>query len=231
FENLGDRLLKGIGTMGLYAVNLQNAPGVSTWSATDNSPHMERETIHSLAVLPFTDLSAEHDQEYFGDGVAEEILNELTKIDGLRVSARTSSFAFRGLSLDARDIGMRLRVDALLEGSIRKAGQRLRINVQLIDARNGYNLWSERFDREVTDVFVIQDEITRSLIKALSLSIVQRQDRQLVKPSTTNVEAYEFYLRGRKLFQKWTRQNISLAREMFERAVAMDPNYAAAWAG
>jgi TolB-like protein len=104
-------------------------------------------------VLPFADLSAERDQEHFGDGVAEEILNALTKIGDLRVPARTSCFAFRGLSLDARDIGRRLAVEALLEGSVRKAGQRLRINVQLIDARNGYQLWSERFDREARAKF------------------------------------------------------------------------------
>ena len=135
------------------------------------------------------------------------------------------------MNLDARDIGRRLGVDALLEGSVRKAGQRLRISVQLIDARNGYHLWSERFDREVADIFAIQDEIASSVVTALGLSLGQDEERHLVKTSTTNVEAYEFYLRGRKLFQKWTRENINLAREMFERAVGIDPNFAAAWAG
>jgi tetratricopeptide (TPR) repeat protein len=135
------------------------------------------------------------------------------------------------LSLDARDIGKRLSVDALLEGSVRKAGRQLRISVQLIDARNGYHLWSERFDRETADVFAIQDEIASSVVSALGLSLGQREGRHLIKQSTTKVEAYEFYLRGRKLFQKWTRQNIDLGREMFERAVAIDPNFAAAWAG
>src|SRR5207249_9680516 len=115
--------------------------------------------------------------------------------------------------------------------SVRKAGQRLRISVQLINARNGYQLWSERFDREVADIFAIQDEIARSVVRALGLSTGQGEDRHFVKTSTANVEAYEFYLRGRKLFQKWTRENINLAREMFERAVALDPNFAAAWAG
>src|SRR5437764_1311795 len=163
--------------------------------------------------------------------VAEEILNALAKIGDLRVPARTSCFAFRGLSLDARDIGRRLGVEALLEGSVRKAGQRLRITVQLIDSRNGYQLWSERFDREVADIFAIQDEIASSVVTALGLSVDQREKRHLVKTSTADVEAYEFYLRGRKLFQKWTRENIILAREMFERAVALDQNFAAAWAG
>jgi len=233
FENLGDRSLKGIGPTSLYVgMMASSAPSVSQPSATDNlRSQMQRPAIRSLAVLPFADLSPEHDQEHFADGVAEEILNALTKIGDLRVPARTSCFAFRGLNLDAREIGRRLGVEALLEGSVRKAGLRLRINVQLIDARNGYQLWSERFDREVVDIFAIQDEIANSVVRALGLSTGQGEERHLVKTSTANVEAYEFYLRGRKLFQKWTRENINLAREMFERAVALDSNFAAAWAG
>ena len=233
FEHLGDRPLKGIGRMGLYVGTMESgATSVATPGGTSNvRSQTQRPSIRSLAVLPFADLSVERDQEHFGDGVAEEILNALTKIGDLRVPARSSCFAFRGLNLDARDIGRRLGVDALLEGSVRKAGQRLRISVQLIDARNGYHLWSERFDREVVDIFAIQDEIASSVVTALGLSLGQDEERHLVKTSTTNVEAYEFYLRGRKLFQKWTRENINLAREMFERAVGIDPNFAAAWAG
>ena len=229
FEHLGDRSLKGIGPMGLYIGTMES--GATSGGKSNVPPQTQRPSIRSLAVLPFTDLSVERDQEHFGDGVAEEILNALTKIGDLRVPARSSCFAFRGLNLDARDIGRRLGVDALLEGSVRKAGQRLRISVQLIDARNGYHLWSERFDREVADIFAIQDEIASSVISALGLSLGEGEERHLVKTSTTNVEAYEFYLRGRKLFQKWTRENINLAREMFERAVRIDPNFAAAWAG
>jgi adenylate cyclase len=234
FEHLGDRPLKGTGPIGLYIVNVEDGTTrfpMSNIPKDSLSPESKRQAIRALAVLPFADLSAEHDQEYFGDGVAEEILNALTKIGGLHIPARTSCFAFRGLRLDARDIGKRLGVDALLEGSVRKAGRRLRISVQLIDARNGYHLWSERFDREIADVFAIQDEIASSVVSALGLSLTQREERDLIKQSTTKVEAYEFYLRGRKLFHKWTRQNIDLGREMFERAVAIDPNFAAAWAG
>src|SRR6266480_7331330 len=206
FEHLGDRSLKGVGLMSLYVAMMESdATSVSKSSGTDNlRSQTQRSAIRSLAVLPFADLSAERDQEHFGDGVAEEILNALTKIGDLRVPARTSCFAFRGLSLDARDIGRRLGVEALLEGSVRKAGQRLRITVQLIDSRNGYQLWSERFDREVADIFAIQDEIASSVVTVLGLSLGQDEERHLVKTSTTNVEAYGFYLRGRKLFQKWT---------------------------
>jgi adenylate cyclase len=234
FEHLGDRSLKGIGVISLYVADVKNdVMEVPKSSITSDSQPPEKKTraIRSLAVLPFADLSAERDQEYFGDGIAEEILNALTKIGGLHVPARTSCFAFRGLNLDARDIGQRLGVEALLEGSVRKAGQRLRISVQLVDARNGYHLWSERFDREVADIFAIQDEIAESVINALELSSARQNERHLVKHSTANVKAYEFYLRGRKLFQKWTRHNINLGREMFERAIAIDPNFAAAWAG
>lgn len=235
FESLGDRSLKGVGSIGLYLVALKEPATrrqLSNAGSNTAQPAEERKAgIRSIAVLPFADLSAKHDQEYFSDGVAEEILNALTKVAGLRVPARTSCFAFRGTSVDAREIGKRLGVETLLEGSIRKAGNRLRITVQLIDARNGYQLWSERFDREIEDIFAIQDEIARSVLGALGLSLTQRGERRFIKPSTTNVEAYEFYLRGRKLFHTWTRQNMEFARQMFLRAVAIDPDFASAWAG
>src|SRR6266576_6178890 len=233
FEALGDRSLKGVGPTSLYVATVQDS-GIRSPPGIPQGNESKEETkkgIRSLGVLPFADLSAERDQEYFGDGIAEEILNALAKVGALHVAARTSCFAFRGTSVDAREIGRRLGVDALLEGSIRKAGDRVRTTVQLIDARNGYQLWSERFDREIEDIFAIQDEIARSVIDALGLSLTQREERRLLKASTKNVEAYEFYLRARKLFQQWTRQNIELAGQMFERAIELDPHFAAAWAG
>ncbi len=234
FQDLGERSLKGTGSIDLYAVNVQVDQARSLGSNLTKDVHLaegKKSTIRSVAVLPLADLSAERDQEYFGDGVAEEILNALAKIGGLHVPARTSCFAFRGATVDAREIGRRLGVEALLEGSIRKAGDRLRITVQLIDARNGFQLWSERFDRELNDIFAVQDEIARSVIDALGLSLAQREERTFIKRSTTNVEAYEFYLRGRKRFQEWTRQSIGLAREMFQRATELDSHFAGAWAG
>src|SRR5437773_4838248 len=213
FQSLGERSLKGVGAIGLYAVNVESdtkKPPASSITKFSPPTEQEKEGIRSVAVLPFVDLSAERDQEYLSDGVAEEILNVLTKVGGLHVPARTSCFAFRGENVDAREIGKRLRVEALLEGSIRKAGNRVRITVQLIDAQNGYRLWSERFDRELEDIFAIQDEIARHVVDALGLSLTQREERRLLKPATSNVPAYEFYLRGRKLFQQWTRQNIEL---------------------
>lgn len=234
FESLGVQPLKGVGSIGLYVVTPEEdatTPSLSNAETKAQRTEQRKGEIRSIAVLPFADLSAQRDQEYFSDGVAEEILNALTKVGGLHVPARTSCFAFRGKSVDAREIGKRLAVETLLEGSIRKAGDRLRITVQLIDARNGYHLWSERFDREIEDIFAVQDEIARSVLEALGLSLTEREERRLLKPSTTNIEAYDFYLRGRKLFQKWTRQSGEFARRMFERAIELDPDFAAAWAG
>jgi adenylate cyclase len=234
FEPLGDRNLKGVGSIDLYVVTLEEgptAPSVSKAGTKAERSERRKEKIRSIAVLPFADLSTERDQEHFSDGVAEEILNALSKVGGLHVPARTSCFAFRGVSLDAREIGKRLGVETLLDGSIRKAGKRVRISVQLIDAGNGYQLWSERFDREIEDIFEIQDEIARSVLESLGLALSEREECRFLMPSTTNIEAYELYLRGRKHFHKWTRQNVEFARQMFERAVKIDPEFAAAWAG
>jgi adenylate cyclase len=232
FDALGNRSLKGVGLIDLYAVALEEsptAPGISDVGGERRD--QKKEKIRSIAVLPFADLSAERDQEYFSDGIAEEILNALSKVGGLHVPARTSCFAFRGANVDAREIGKRLGVETLLDGSIRKAGRRVRINVQLIDAQNGYQLWSERFDREIEDIFAIQDEIARSVLESLGLVLTDREEFRFLKPSTANVEAYEFYLRGRKLYHKWTRQSVEFALKMFERAVKVDAGFAAAWAG
>jgi len=234
FEPLGDRNLKGVGSIDLYVVTLEEgptAPSVSKAGKKAERPERRKEKIRSIAVLPFADLSAERDQEHFSDGVAEEILNALSKVGGLHVPARTSCFAFRGVSLDAREIGKRLGVETLLDGSIRKAGKRVRISVQLVDASNGYQLWSERFDREIEDIFAIQDEIARSVLESLGLALSEREEFRFLKPSTRNIEAYEAYLRGRKLYHKWTRQSVEFARQMFERALKIDPDFAAAWAG
>jgi adenylate cyclase len=234
FERLGSRNLKGVGSIDLYAVALEDSPSArSGFKGEEKGQRREerKKKIRSIAVLPFADLSAEGDQEHFSDGVAEEILNALSRVGGLHVPARTSCFAFRGAGLDACEIGKRLGVETLLDGSIRKAGKRVRISVQLIDASNGYQLWSERFDRETEDIFAIQDEIARSVLESLGLALTEREEFRFLKPSTTNIEAYEFYLRGRKLYHKWTRQSVEFARQMFERAVKIDPGFAAAWAG
>ncbi len=183
----------------------------------------------SLAVLPFTNLSAEKENEYFSDGLAEEIINALTRLPGLRVTARTSSFAFRGKDADVREIGARLNVEHILEGSVRKAGNRIRVTAQLVSASDGLYQWSGRYDRELTDVFAIQDEICQALVDKLRVELVE--GRPLVKRYTENVEAYNLYLKARYHLYKFTPEGLSRSKDYFEQAVAVDPNYALAWCG
>ncbi len=185
----------------------------------------------SIAVLPFSDLSPARDQEYFCDGMAEEILNALCCVEGLRVPARTSSFQFRDAAVDVRAIGQRLGVTHVLEGSVRKAGDRLRINVQLVEVGGGYHVWSERYDRRLEDVFELQDEIAQSVALALRRVLSEAVRRGQRQAATRNVEAYDFYLRGRQFFYQARRKGMEFARQMFERALALDPDYALAWAG
>jgi serine/threonine protein kinase/tetratricopeptide (TPR) repeat protein len=185
----------------------------------------------SIAVLPFLDLSPERDQEYFCDGIAEEILNGLTRIGGLRTASRTSAFAFKGQREDVRSIGSWLGVETVLEGSVRKAGRRLRITAQLIDAQEGYHLWSDSFDRELSDVFAIQEEIAQRIVQALRLELTESEQHALARTPTHDVEAYQLYLRGRQFFYRTRRQDLEYAIEMFERAAGRDPEYARAHAG
>jgi serine/threonine protein kinase/Tfp pilus assembly protein PilF len=187
--------------------------------------------VKSIAVLPFADMSPQRDQEYFCEGMAEEIINALTKIQALQVASRSSAFAFKGKSLDIRKVGEQLGVANVLEGSVRKAGPRLRITAQLINVADGYHLWSERYDREMEDVFAIQDEIAASIVKALRVMLSEEEKRAIEIAPTENVQAYEFYLRGRQHFHQFRRKGIQAARRLFERAIDIDPGYALAYAG
>jgi adenylate cyclase len=186
----------------------------------------------SIAVLPFADLSEAHDQAYFCDGLAEEILNALASIRDLRVASRTSSFRFRGGDVDAREIGRALNVAAIMEGSVRKAGDRVRVTAQLIDAVNGYHLWSENFDRRLEDIFAIQEEIARNVARALRVSLkgAAKLDGCTCN-APSDMRAYEFYLRGRQIQSLKSSDNWIKAPEMFRRAIALDPDYAHAHAG
>ncbi len=185
----------------------------------------------SIAVLPFINMSADKEQDYFCDGIAEDILNDLTRLENLHVVARTSSFAFKGEKQDIREIGMKLEAHIIVEGSVRKAGKRLRITAQLINVADGYHLWSERYDRELEDVFNIQEEIAKNIVRALKIKLSKREKRALGKVKTQDVQAYDFYLRGREFFHKGHRKNIYYASEMFTRAIKKDLNYALAYAG
>jgi serine/threonine protein kinase/tetratricopeptide (TPR) repeat protein len=185
----------------------------------------------SIAVLPFADMSPQRDQEYFCEGIAEEIINALTKIEALHVASRTSAFAFKGKNEDIGEIGRKLKVGTVLEGSVRKAGDRLRVTAQLVNVANGYHLWSERYDRQLEDVFAIQDEIAENIVRALRVVLSDEEKRAIEKASTENVEAYEYYLRGRQYFHQFRRKGMQFARRMFERAIEIDPRYALAYAG
>jgi serine/threonine protein kinase/Flp pilus assembly protein TadD len=189
------------------------------------------QVVKSMAVLPFTNMSADPENEYFTDGMAEEIINALSKIKSLSVASRTSSFAFKGKTEDIREIGKALEVSAVLEGSVRRMGNKIRISVQLISVVNGYQLWSERYDREIEDVFAIQDEIAQNIVKALRVVLSEDEKRAIEKMPTENVEAYDYYLRGRQYFHQHRRTSIEAARQMFTRAIEIDPEYALAHAG
>jgi serine/threonine protein kinase/Tfp pilus assembly protein PilF len=189
----------------------------------------ETDIIPSIAVLPFVNMSGDKEQEYFSDGLAEEIINALTKIPRLKVIARTSSFAFRGKEQDITKIAEALRVRTILEGSVRKAGNRIRITAQLIDAADGTHQWSERYDREMTDVFAIQDEICQAIVDKLRVELAA--GRQLAKHYTENVEAYNLYLKARYHLYKMTPESLAKSKEYHEQAIEADPNYALAWYG
>ena len=185
----------------------------------------------SVAVLPFVNMSADPENEYFCDGLAEELINALGKIDQLRVVGRTSVFAHKGQRSDVHDIGRALNVSAVLDGSVRKAGTRIRITAQLIDVGHGYQLWSERYDRQLEDVFEIQDEISLAIVEALKVKLLGGEKSAVLKRATTNPEAYQLYLKGRHHWHKWTEEGLRRSREYFEGAIAVDSQYAMAYYG
>lgn len=187
-------------------------------------------TRDSIAVLPFVNMSADTENEYFTDGITEEIINALAQIEDLHVVARSSAFSFKGKHIDPRVVGEQLNVRTILEGSVRRADNRLRIAAQLINAADGYHLWSERYDREMKDVFEIQDEIARSIAERLKVGLEGGGQEPLVRAGTKNLEAYQLYLKGRALLYR-RGSGIPRAVECFERAVKLDPEYALAWAG
>jgi len=186
---------------------------------------------NSIAVLPFTHLSSDPDDEYFCDGLAEELLNALARIEGLKVAARTSSFSYKGKDVRIAEIGRTLGVEKILEGSVRKSGNRLRITAQLINTADGYHVWSDRYDREMLDIFDIQDEITLAVVDALKLKLLGDQRSAVLRKGTENAEAHELYLRGRALWSRRKYADFAKATEHFERAIELDPNYALAYAG
>ncbi len=189
------------------------------------------ESKASIGVLPFTNLSGNPEQDYFCDGMADEIINALSRLENLHVAARTSSFFFKGQNIDISEIGQKLKVGHVLEGSVRIAGDRLRINVQLINAADGYPLWSERYDRKMDDVFAIQDEISLAIVDKLKISLLATEKAALLKRYTENVEAYNLYLKGSFYLQYLNARGFNLAVECFQKVLNLDPAYAPAYTG
>ncbi|MBI4535389.1 MAG: tetratricopeptide repeat protein [Ignavibacteriae bacterium] len=186
----------------------------------------------SVAVLPFVNMSTDPENEYFSDGISEELLNALSQVEGLRVTSRTSSFVFKGKNQDIREIGQKLNVSSVLEGSVRKAGDRVRITAQLINTVDGYHIWSETFDRKLSDIFAIQDEISRNIAEALREKLAPGTTKDhLVKPRTTNIEAYNLYLKSKYYWNKWTPDNHRKSIGVLEEAIRIDPDFSLAYSG
>ena len=187
----------------------------------------------SIAILPFTNMSGDPEQEYFSDGISEDIITDLSKIAGLTVIARNSSFTYKGRAVDVRTVGRELGVASVLEGSIRRAGQRVRITAQLIDASNGGHLWADRYDRDLTDIFEVQDDVTHRIVDALKVTLSPTEKAQRSETKASDLEAYELSLRAREVLLGPTknREAFDQARKLFLQALELDPNFAKAYAG
>ncbi len=217
------------------SVDQPTATGSTGEAAVHEEPEPERKS-HSdgrktIAVLPFVNMSGDAENEYFSDGVAEEILNLLTRLPQLRVSSRSSSFAYKGEQINVKKVADDLGVSTLLEGSVRRAGDRVRITAQLIDTATDSHLWSETYDREMKDVFAIQDDISQSIVDALKVTLTPKDRRALQYVATSDAKAYDYYLRGRKFFYAMTKRAFHHAVKMYRQAIVEDPSYALAYAG
>jgi serine/threonine protein kinase len=207
-----------------------SAPGLQPRITTTLSTE-ERECISSIAVLPFKDMSPQHDQEYLCEGLAEELINALAQVKGLKVAARTSAFSFKGKDEDIREIGRRLNVESLLEGSVQKSGNRLRVTTQLVCVSDGYHLWSDRFDRNIKDVFSVQDEISMAVVEKLKVELLEGEKEKVTKRHTRDEKAYELYLRGRYHWNRRSPKDMVMAVDYFQRAIDRDPRYALPYVG
>ncbi|HEV8391895.1 MAG TPA: adenylate/guanylate cyclase domain-containing protein [Dongiaceae bacterium] len=223
FEDLGERLLKNIAApVRAYALRSEATPA-------SNSPMPVPPAGRSIVVLPFDNLSGDLEQQYFSDGIAEDIIADLSKVSGLFVIARNSAFTYRGKAAKVQDIGRELGVRFVLQGSVRKAGNRVRIAVQLIDGTTGGHLWAERYDRDLHDIFSVQDEVTREIVSTLAMKLSEGERRRIERRGTDNLEAYDCFLRGRQLQWQRTKEANQEARPLLERAIELDATFTRAY--
>jgi adenylate cyclase len=200
-------------------------------AATDGKGGTETAERPSIVVLPFNNMSGDPEQEYFSDGITEDVITDLSKVSGLFVVARNTAFTYKGKPVKVQDVCKELGVKYALEGSVRKAGARVRVTGQLIDATDGGHVWADRYDRDLTDIFAIQDEITHAIVEQLKVKLLPQEQRSIAKAPTDNVEAYTYYLRGRQFLHRHSKSYYQLARRMFSKAVELDPAFARAYAG
>ena len=234
YENLGEHELKGFDEpVRVYTVDhragtttpkvpTSHSRGVATLALPDKP---------SIAVLPFTNMSGDPEQEYFSDGISEDIITELSRFPMFFVIARNSSFLFKGQSVGMKEIGLSLGVRYVLEGSVRRSGQRVRITAQLIEAETGNHLWADRYDRELEDVFAVQDEVTQIIVSMLAVRVEEEKLELAKRKPPQDLQAYDLWLRGRKALDNWTAKGNAEARHLFERAIEIDPTFARAYAG
>jgi adenylate cyclase len=232
-SDLGSTQLKNIAEpIRVYSLRVGTAEPKATAAAEPATSRPARPSPPklSIAVLPFANMSGDVEQDYFADGISEDIITALSKLSQLFVIARNSSFTFKGKNVDVLEVGAKLSVRYVLEGSVRKSGNRVRITAQLIDATSGGHLWAERFDRDLTDIFAVQDDVTQQIVGALALNLTESDRKQLASEHTGNVEAYDYFLRARELWHRLTKETNVAARDLLQRAIELDPDFASALA-
>ncbi|TPK93636.1 tetratricopeptide repeat protein, partial [Mesorhizobium sp. B2-4-14] len=229
FVDQGEKAVKNIvQPVHVFFVNLG---GGMTPEAVAGGKRRARPDKPSVAILPFSNMSNDPEQEFFSDGMTEDIITDLSKVSGLFVLGRNTVFTYRGQAVDLEGIARQLGVSYIVEGSVRKAGNRVRINAQLVDGSTGGHLWADRYDRDLSDIFAVQDEITHAIVEQLKVQLLPQEKEAIGRSRTDNVEAYTQYLRARQIFHMGTKSSLMLARRMFARAVELDPLYARAYAG
>ena len=227
FEDQGEQPVKNIARpVRVYRVVAGSAAAADGRQASLPSAPLSLPDKPSIVVLALQNMSADPEQDYFADGIAEDIITDLSKVSGLLVIARNSAFAYKGRAADLRQVCRELGVRHALEGSVRKAGNRVRITTQLIDGTTGGHVWAERYDRELTDIFDVQDEVTREIVAALKVRLTPDERRRVASRGTDDIEAYDWYLRGRELVIRHTRDQVAEGRPLLERAIALDPGFA-----